>query len=74
MFLDDTILNIIDVSDETMLNRSKELSKRLKQRKLYANIFTSGVSCNVIFANITNITNNYISNFFTVGNIKQYPR
>lgn len=73
MFLDDTILNIIDVSDETMLNRSKELSKRLKQRKLYSNIFTSTVPCNVISANNSYITYNYINNFITVGKIKQYP-
>lgn len=40
-YLDDTIVNYIDITDSFDCNESKNIIKRLKERKIYKNIFKS---------------------------------
>lgn len=40
-YLDDTIVNFIDITDGFDINESKNILKRLKERKIYKNIYQS---------------------------------
>lgn len=56
-YLDDTIVNFIDITDSFDMNESKNIIKRLKERKIYAEIYKKSdgidlVSLNKVFGNL----------------------